>query len=121
MLPESLTGPLAVGLPVLEIVAGLGLLTRTYMRGGAVLATLMLVAFAGAMAQAKLRGINLDCGCFGAASKLQVSWTKVALNLGLAILGVWVACPLPTELARPPESPASAPSASSKGSGSSPA
>jgi putative oxidoreductase len=90
LLPEPLAGPLAVGLPVLEIIAGLGLLTRTYMRGAGLLMAAMLALFATAMAQAKLRGINLDCGCFGAGSNLQVSWTKVAVNLGLGMLGIWI-------------------------------
>jgi hypothetical protein len=98
VLPEPLIGPLAVGLPVLEIVCGLGLLTRTYMRGSALLTGLMLALFAAAMAQAKLRGINLDCGCFGAAASMQVSWTKVAINVGLAMLAIWIARPSQAEL-----------------------
>jgi putative oxidoreductase len=99
LLPEPVAGPLSLGLAVLEMVSGLGLLTRTYMQGSAVLTALMLTLFAAAMAQAKLRGINLDCGCFGAAANVQVSWTKVAINLGLAMLAVWVARPMQTELA----------------------
>ncbi len=91
VLSDTLGRALAVGLPVLEVVAGLGLLTGTYMRGAAALCGLMLLAFAGAMAQAKLRGINLECGCFGASAKLQVSWAKVTLDLLLAMLAVWIA------------------------------
>jgi putative oxidoreductase len=91
VLSEPLAGPLAVGFPVLEIVCGLALLTRTYTRGAAFLIAAMLALFALAMAQAKLRGINLDCGCFGAAADVQVSWTKVAINVGLAMLAIWVA------------------------------
>ena len=51
----------------------------------------MLVAFAAGMAQAKLRGIDLECGCFGADSTQKVSWSKVALNVALAILAGWIA------------------------------
>jgi putative oxidoreductase len=91
LLPEPLAELLALALPVVELVAAAGLLTRTYMQGGAALTALMLVLFAAAMAQAKLRGIDLVCGCFGARSDAQVSWLKVALNLGLAMLATWVA------------------------------
>jgi hypothetical protein len=43
------------------------------------------------MAQARLRGIDLDCGCFGTAGDSPVSWNKVALDVGLAILSLWIA------------------------------
>lgn len=91
LLPDALVPLLALGLPVLEVVTGLALLTRSYARGGAALSALMLALFAAAMAQAKLRGIDLACGCFGADATTQVSWSKVALNVGLAILSIWIA------------------------------
>jgi putative oxidoreductase len=97
MLPDGWVGPLALGLPVLEVVAGLALLTPGYVRGAAVLSALMLGAFAVAMGQSKLRGIDLDCGCFGASSEARVSWTKVTLDLLLAMLALWVARSEPTQ------------------------
>lgn len=95
MLPESFVGPLALGLPVLELVAGLALLVPAYTRGAALLCAAMLGVFAIAMAQSKLRGIDLECGCFGAASEARVSWTKVTLDLALAMLAAWLVRPLP--------------------------
>lgn len=89
LLPEALVGLAAVGLPVLEIVAGLALLAPAYANGAAVIVAALLALFAAAMAQSKLRGIDLDCGCFGADQTSQVSWLKVTLNLGLAMLAVW--------------------------------
>lgn len=91
VVPDKLVPALAVGLPVLECVVALALLTRAYLRGAAWLGAGMLALFAGAMAQAKLRGIDLDCGCFGRDITDPVSWGKVALNTGLAMLAVWVA------------------------------
>jgi putative oxidoreductase len=91
VLPDKLVPALAVGLPVLECVVALALLTRTYLRGAASLGAGMLALFACAMAQAKLRGIDLDCGCFGREIADPVSWTKVALNAGLAMLAGWIA------------------------------
>jgi putative oxidoreductase len=93
VVPEALLGPLSIGLPALELCAGLALLTPAYMRGGAALLAGLLATFAVAMAQAKLRGINLECGCFGAGSGLQVSWSKVAIDAGLAMLALWLAFP----------------------------
>jgi len=90
LLPESLSPLAALALPVFEVVAGLALALPGYVRGGALLSAAMLLAFAVAMTQAKLRGINLACGCFGAGSDLQVSWAKVTLDLLLAMLAVWL-------------------------------
>lgn len=89
VLPEVLVGFAAIGLPVLEIVAGLALLAPAYAQGAAVIVASMLGVFAAAMAQSKLRGIDLDCGCFGAAVESQVSWLKVTVNLCLAMLALW--------------------------------
>ena len=90
VLPETLAPLVALGLPVVEVVAGVGLLLPGYAQGAAMLATSMLLAFGAAMTQAKLRGINLACGCFGAGSDLQVSWGKVTLDLALAMLAGWL-------------------------------
>lgn len=90
VLPEALVGPTALLLPALELAAAAGLLLRSYAGGAALLTGLMLLAFAGAMGQARLRGIDLDCGCFGTAASSAVSWNKVALNLGLAMLSFWI-------------------------------
>jgi len=102
MLPEALVGPLAVGLPVLELVTALGLLWPAYTQGAAALCALMLGGFAIAMAQTKLRGIDLDCGCFGAGADAQVSWTKVALDVALAMLALWLVRPVRNMPATPP-------------------
>ena len=91
VLPELLVGATAIGLPVLELVVGLALLVPRYARGAAVIVAALLTVFAAAMAQSKLRGIDLDCGCFGAEQQSQVSWLKVTVNLGLAMLAVWTA------------------------------
>jgi uncharacterized membrane protein YphA (DoxX/SURF4 family) len=112
VLPSALVPALAVGLPVLEIVAAVALLTPTFAQGGALLCALMLGVFAAGMAQAKLRGIDLDCGCFGAASTQKVSWAKVALNAALAILAGWIAS---TSRSRRDTTPAAAPPSAQPG------
>jgi uncharacterized membrane protein YphA (DoxX/SURF4 family) len=89
VLPEALVGAAAVGLPVLELVVGVALLAPAYAQGAAVIVAALLAVFAVAMAQSKLRGIDLDCGCFGAGNESQVSWLKVTVNLCLAMLAVW--------------------------------
>lgn len=108
LLPEALVPVLAVGLPVLEIVTAFALLLPGYVQGGAALSALMLFAFAGGMAQAKLRGIDLECGCFGTDSGAKVSYAKVALNAGLAILSLWIMRSSPSRPKAKPPTPVSA-------------
>jgi uncharacterized membrane protein YphA (DoxX/SURF4 family) len=84
VLPDAWAGPLALGLPVLELVVAAGLILPSHAAGASLLSGLLLLGFAAAMAQAKVRGIDLECGCFGGHSR--VSWSKVSLNVGLAAL-----------------------------------
>ena len=91
MLPEALVPFAAVIVPAAEIVVAAALVAGPCVQGGGIVAALMLTAFAVGMAQARLRGIDLECGCFGAGSESLVSWPKVAMNVGLAALAAVVA------------------------------
>jgi hypothetical protein len=91
MVPDALIGPLALTLPVAEILIGLALVSGVFARGAAVVAGAMLAGFAGGMIQAILRGINLDCGCFGQLAEAQVTWWSVARNVTLLAFSVVVA------------------------------
>jgi putative oxidoreductase len=56
---------LALLLPWLEICVGIGLLTRSFSPGALVWITALLVVFSLALLSAMLRGLSIDCGCFG--------------------------------------------------------
>jgi uncharacterized membrane protein YphA (DoxX/SURF4 family) len=86
IVPDALVGHVALFVPVFELVVALGLLLRGHQRGAALLAMLMLLGFAAAMAQARIRGIDLSCGCFGAALEGKVSWFTVARTFGFGAL-----------------------------------
>jgi len=86
VLPEHLVGHAALYLPALELAVAVALLLPNYRQGAAVLAAAMLLVFAVAMAQARVRGIDLSCGCFGAAFESKVSWWTVARSVLLAAI-----------------------------------
>ena len=88
LVPDVVAAWAALFLPLFELVLAVGLLMPSHVRGAAALCAVLLAGFAVAMAQAKLRGIDLACGCFGGDS--QVSWGKVAVDLVLAGLAVWL-------------------------------
>ena len=92
ILPWSLGVRLAFYLPWLEIVAGLALIFHRIFAGALVITGTLMFAFIGALIWTKMLGINVACGCFGAASSnLTFTWHLV-LNgsiLGLLIF-LWV-------------------------------
>jgi putative oxidoreductase len=91
LLPDAAIGPLALALPVAELVVGAALLTGLYARGAALVCGAMLLAFSAGMVQAIVRGIDLDCGCFGQVAEAQVSGWTVGRNLFLLACALCVA------------------------------
>lgn len=91
--PLGWSRPLALALPVVEIVVAVLLLTRGMGQAlGALAAAALLLVFAGAMAANLRRGRSeISCGCGGPAEPIGAG--KVALNIALAgaALGVAVA------------------------------
>jgi uncharacterized membrane protein YphA (DoxX/SURF4 family) len=76
ILPPVLAAPFAYVLPFLEIGLGLYLAAGLFVRGSALVGTLLFAAFLAAQVQAWARGIALDCGCFGTAVQTAVGpWT----------------------------------------------
>ena len=69
MLPWFVSVRLALYLPWLEIFCGLAVIFRFLYRGGLSILTALIVVFIGATIAAKLRGLDITCGCFGHASQ----------------------------------------------------
>ena len=63
IVPEALLMPVAIGLPVLEVMAGFGLLFD--IRGSLGLITGLLVIFMLVLSYGIWLGLDVDCGCFG--------------------------------------------------------
>lgn len=92
VLPARLVEPVAVVLPWAELAIAvlliLGLFTRF---AGAGLAVLSAVFIAG-MAQAKARGLAIDCGCFGVGGAGEgVSWFDILRDVPLLLAGAFLA------------------------------
>ena len=68
LLPYVLNYLVAATLPAVEILLGGLLLWGRRVRGAALLAALLTLVFIGALLSAMLRGLQIDCGCFGSAA-----------------------------------------------------
>lgn len=89
MLPELGNMVLASILPYLEIYTALLLISGRWLRPAALLSVLMYSMFSAALLTAALRGLAIDCGCFGSAAG---AWSSVGVALlrSLALLGLSV-------------------------------
>lgn len=88
LLPVEWAAYAAVAMPPLELVVALALFVGLHARGAALVSAGMMIVFAGAMAQAIARGIDLDCGCFGSALAMEVSGWSILRNAVLAALSI---------------------------------
>jgi putative oxidoreductase len=92
MLPWPVGLSFAFYLPWLEVLCGLALIFNRLFAGALATTTALMLLFLGATIAAKARGLDLACGCFGAASSnLSFAWHLV-LDLGLlaALILLWL-------------------------------
>jgi hypothetical protein len=92
ILPWTISIGLAFYLPWLEMFCGLALIVRRLYLGGLSILTALVAVFLVATIAAKVRGLDITCGCFGHASQ---NWNfPTHLALDLAILGALLALSL---------------------------
>jgi putative oxidoreductase len=94
ILPWPVSVALAFYLPWLEIFCALALVFRFLYRGALAILSASIVVFTLAILAAKVRGLDITCGCFGHASQ---HWsfpahlvTNLAILAGLLLLSVKV-------------------------------
>jgi putative oxidoreductase len=83
ILPWAISVRLAFYLPWLEILCGLALIVRRLYLGGLSILTALASIFILATIAAKIRGLDITCGCFGHASKNWSFSAHIALDLSL--------------------------------------
>jgi len=84
MLPAVANQLLAVVLPWCEVATGLLLIAGVWPRAAGLVATLLFLAFGIAASAAVIRGLDIQCGCFGTASARRVG----VLTLGVDLAGL---------------------------------
>jgi putative oxidoreductase len=77
LLPYFAVAPLALYLPWLEIICGLAVLVGAWRRSALVLLFALTVVFIAAITSAWMRGLDIRCGCFGAASTAPLAFDLV--------------------------------------------
>lgn len=93
LLPKALLFPVALLLPLLEVVAGIG--TMLAVRGSLAVIAGMLVLFMAVLAYGISLGLDIDCGCFGpedpeqAYKGLRIALIRDAAMLAAVVFVYW--------------------------------
>ena len=90
LVPGWLERPIGWGLPFLELGLGLLLLAGLFTRIAALVSGLLLVVFIIAVVSAAVRGLSIDCGCFGGGGQVAPGQTAYAAEIvrDLALLAL---------------------------------
>lgn len=96
LLPDSAAQVVGAGLPLVEVVLGVLLLIGLGTRAGALISVLLLSVFVVGISSAWIRGLSIDCGCFGSGGELgpgqRPSYgTELLRDTGLLVLAGWLA------------------------------
>ncbi|GGV26416.1 hypothetical protein GCM10010495_48050 [Kitasatospora herbaricolor] len=94
ILPESLVKPVGYALPFLEVALAVLLLIGLGVRVVAVVSALLLLTFIAGITSAWVRGISIDCGCFGGGGTVDASQTEylqeILRDTGFLLLAAWL-------------------------------
>ena len=92
LLPEFLILPVTILVPWLECVIGLCLILGFWMQASTLIASGLLIAFAGALGTKIYQGVNMSCGCFGfGTDRGSLEWVlfQDVLLLSFALMIFW--------------------------------
>jgi uncharacterized membrane protein YphA (DoxX/SURF4 family) len=94
LLPTSVATIVGWGQPFVEVALGLLLLAGVATRLVAAAAAVLLVVFIAAVASAAIRGLSIDCGCFGGGGDVAPGQTaygiEIVRDVGLLLLALWL-------------------------------
>ncbi|MBA3530190.1 MAG: DoxX family membrane protein [Propionibacteriaceae bacterium] len=94
LLPPGLELLVGWGLPFVEISLGLLLMAGIFTRVAASVSAVLLVIFFAAVASAAVRGLSIDCGCFGGGGQVAAGQTEygseIIRDTGLLVLAAWL-------------------------------
>jgi putative oxidoreductase len=89
LLPWPIGAALALWVPWLEMFAGMLVITQKLLLGALLILTVSLLIFSLALLSAWLRGLNIDCGCFGhALPRMTLGWALLRNLLLLILVGI---------------------------------
>ncbi len=89
LIPTIFINLTALFIPWAELLIGIFLLVGVMLRGSALLSAGLFAAFSILIAISLLRGLSIDCGCFG-PNNSPLSWMRFWEDLGLLLLSILI-------------------------------
>lgn len=86
--PGVLANFFAIIIPWIEVCSGLLVILGISVKENAAIISSFLLLFTVLIAISALRGLNIDCGCYGAHYLQQVGFSKIIENTLLLLLGI---------------------------------
>jgi putative oxidoreductase len=90
VMPMAVINLIALVIPWLELICGIFLLGGVFVRTSSLLLSMLLGMFILLITHAILRGLKIDCGCFGTSHASLVGWMRVLEDIGLFIVGMYI-------------------------------
>jgi uncharacterized membrane protein YphA (DoxX/SURF4 family) len=92
VLPVRLVEPVATVLPWIEIAVGVLLVLGLFVRFAGLATAALAAVFIAALVQAKVRGLEIGCGCFGGGGVGEgVTWWDIIRDIPILLAGVYLA------------------------------
>ncbi|MDP2208793.1 MAG: MauE/DoxX family redox-associated membrane protein [Bacteroidota bacterium] len=89
LIPTILINLTALLIPWAELLIGIFLIVGVMLRGSAILSASLFAAFSIIIAVSLLRGLTIDCGCFGPNSS-PLSWMRFWEDIGLMLFTILI-------------------------------
>lgn len=90
LVPRAVAFLAALVIPWFETLAGAALIAGLFRRTSALLISLMLAGFIVLVAVTMVRGLDVDCGCFGPSSR-KAGWGLILEDAGMLFMAVQLA------------------------------
>jgi len=91
IVPPAVIGLVALGLPPLEIILGAMLVSGWRARVASLGVFVLSVVFCLALSQALVRGLQVDCGCFGSGQPSRLkTWGSLGRDILIIAVSAWL-------------------------------
>ncbi|MCO6472839.1 MAG: DoxX family membrane protein [Melioribacteraceae bacterium] len=90
LLPIELVNFFAIIIPWIEIITGILLLFGFFVKENSFILTFLLGVFTIMVFIAMIRGLNIECGCFGTKGGQKVGLLKIFENLIYLVIGILI-------------------------------
>ena len=96
ILPLGLENLVAITLPWIELLLALAILLRIQPRAGSAVGAGLMALFLAIVATAVVRGLDIECGCFGTADATHVGVAKLLENSAFFVVAA-IGCLAPRD------------------------